>query len=435
MNPVDPRTQLLADMARAFQMGMGLEDGSGSGSGSRSSAPSSPAIEVNLGDGQQRQQEAQPQERSPPPEDSFERFLMDLQVDLRRTLEDGQPEAESEPEQEQEVEPVGVDSPPLIYPQEASLSTHDRQSTDDDSDFIEGLPALPPDDDDLLSYYHHSDDNVPDIGDDRPLEEETASDPPPVPSQQPPSQPPSEPQTPTRRTVAGSERRPGGGINWWRMYRFPPMVVPHGTPSPGSLPASPLPPPATAPSVPAESDPPSGEPESAPPPSTDAQANAQDGNTVVPVIVVGLQSVHGYGHNHGHRHTDGRDEHPPQPPPPQQSQRWQQEAAQDNDLPQQDDVPGEATDTPRPRERRWSSRAADALRGLRPVHGAGPTRREGSGSGSTEGTTRGNDDGHGSTTFFIYVIGGKRPGRFIPPFAWLMLNCSRQDITRQLTSS
>jgi hypothetical protein len=27
---VDPRTQLLADMARAFQMGMGLEDSSGS---------------------------------------------------------------------------------------------------------------------------------------------------------------------------------------------------------------------------------------------------------------------------------------------------------------------------------------------------------------------------------------------------------------------
>ena len=128
-------------------------------------------------------------------------------------------------EQEQEVEPVGVDSPPLIYPQDASLSTHDRQSTDDDSDFIEGLPALPPDDDDLLSYYHHSDDNVPDIRDDHPLEEETASDPPAVPSQHPPSQPPSEPQTPTRCTVVGSERRPGGGINWWRMYRFPPMEL------------------------------------------------------------------------------------------------------------------------------------------------------------------------------------------------------------------
>lgn len=428
INPVDPRTQLLADMARAFQMGMGLEDGSGS----RSSAPSSPAIEVNLGDGQQRQQEAQPQERSPP-EDSFERFLMDLQVDLRRTLEDGQPEAESEPEQEQEVEPVGVDLPPLIYPQEVPLSTHDRQSTDDD---FESLPALPPDDDDLLSYYHQPDDNVPDIGDDRPLDDEIVSDPSPVPSQQLPSRLPSEPQTPTRHTIAGSERRPGGGINWWRMYRFPPMIVPQGTPSPGSSPTPPLPPLATALPAPTESGAPSGELESGSPPSTDAQANAQDGNTVVPVIVVGLQSVHGYGHNHGHRHTDGREEHappPPLPPPPPQQLQSQQEAAQDNDLPQQDDVPGETTDSPRNRERRWSSRAADALRGLRPaVHGAGPTHREGSGSSNTEGTTRGSDDGHGSTTFFIYVIGGKRA---IDLFRRVVVDYLCQDITRQITNS
>ncbi len=410
VTPVDPRTQLLADMARAFQMGMGLEDGSGSGS--RSGAPSSPAIEVNLGDGQQRQQQAQQQERSSPPEDSFERFLMDLQVDLRRTLEDGQPEAESEPEQEQEVDPVSVDSPPLIYPQEAPLSTHDRESADEVLDFSEGLPALPPDDDDLLPYPHRPDDDVPDIGDDRQLEEESVSDPPPVPSQ-PSSQLPSAPQIPTRRTIAGSERRPGGGINWWRMYRFPPMVIPHGTPSPGSSPASPSPPSATVPPAPAESSAPSSEHEPAPP-SAETQTNAQDGNTVVPVIVVGLQSVHGYGHAHGHRHTDGRDEQPPPPPsqqpqqePQPQPQRWQQDAGQDNDQAQQDDVPGEAADSPRNRERRWSSRAADALRGLRPVHGPGPTRREGSGSSSTEGTTRGSDDGHGSTTFFIYVIGGK----------------------------
>jgi hypothetical protein len=85
--------------------GPSLEPEDGSGPGSRSGAPSCPAIEVNLGDGQRQQQQAQQQERSPP-EDSFERFfkLMDLQVDLRRTLEDGWPENESEPEQEQEQE-------------------------------------------------------------------------------------------------------------------------------------------------------------------------------------------------------------------------------------------------------------------------------------------------------------------------------------------
>jgi hypothetical protein len=82
-------------------------------------------------------------------------------------LEDGQPEAESEPEQEQQVEPVSEDSPPLIYPQEARLSGHDRESADEDLDFGESLPALPPDDDDLVPNYHQLVGNVPELGDDR----------------------------------------------------------------------------------------------------------------------------------------------------------------------------------------------------------------------------------------------------------------------------
>jgi hypothetical protein len=105
--PVDPRTQLLTDMARAFHMGMGLDDGTGTGSRS-SSAPgasppsqsASPAVDVNHGEGQQGQQQPRP----PPAEDSFERFLLDLQVDLRRTLEEGQPENEPEPQRGREQE-------------------------------------------------------------------------------------------------------------------------------------------------------------------------------------------------------------------------------------------------------------------------------------------------------------------------------------------
>jgi hypothetical protein len=42
-----------------------------------------------------------------------------------------------------------------------------------------------------------------------------------------------------------------------------------------------------------------------------------------------------------------------------------------------------------------------------PPAGSGPTRREGSGSSANEGGARMGDDGHGSTTFFIYVIGGE----------------------------
>ena len=424
--PVDPRTQLLADMARAFQMGLDPEDGSGPGS--RSGAPSSPAIEVNLGDGQRQQ--AQQQERSPP-EDSFERFLMDLQVDLRRTLEDGRPENESEPEpqpeqeQEQEASSVGVDAQPLVYPQEAPISTHGLESATEALDSGEDLPALPLDDDDLLN---HNEADTHAIGDDgQPvLEEEpvtTVSPPTPLSSPPPPSPPPSQlpvmPLPPTRRTVAGSERRPGGGINWWRMYRFPPMVVPSGIL--GSSPASPLPPPTTAPAAPTStSDSAGNSPEAGAPPNepvtastvsdTQTQTQAQNGNTVVPVIVVGLQSVHGYGHAHahGHRHAEGRDEHLLQQL--QQQAQTQQDAGQDHDHPVLDDSPEQAADTlrDRERERRWSTRAADTFRGLRPVHGPGSTGREGSGSsGSEGGDARASEDGHGSTTFFIYVIGGK----------------------------
>ncbi|KAH8986083.1 hypothetical protein EDB86DRAFT_2299572 [Lactarius hatsudake] len=412
--PVDPRTQLLADMARAFQMGMGLDDTPGSGSRSGDAAQASPAIEVSLGDGQQRQQQAQQQERPPPAEDSFERFLMDLQVDLRRTLEDGQPEAEPEaeraPDRGQDAEPSRVDVPPLVYPQESPLSVANLASAD-----IEGLPALPPDNDDLLS----DDELDADDEDDREPEAETAA----PSSSQPESRPTPEGSQTPRRTIAGSERRPGGGINWWRMYRFPPMVVPHGSGAPGSAPSptSPLSPsPPTFPSTEATAtatatgDASAAEGQQrneALPTSPDLQgAQTQDGNTVVPVIVVGLQSVHGHGHGHaaqGHRHAE---EHPPLPPPllPQQDQ------TQDNEHALQDELAGElAAETPRDRERerRWSTRAADALRGFRPAPGAGTARHESSapGAGAGEGGARTGDDGHGSTTFFIYVIGGYYP--------------------------
>ena len=88
---------------------------------------------------------------------------MDLQVDLRRTLEGGRPETELEPEQGQKVSPVGVDTQPLRYPEEAPLSTRGRESA---SDFSKGLPPLPPDDDDLPNH-DEADDNVPVTGNER----------------------------------------------------------------------------------------------------------------------------------------------------------------------------------------------------------------------------------------------------------------------------
>ena len=122
---------------------------------------------------------------------------MDLQVDLRRTLE-AEPEADRELDREQDVAPSVVDdAPPLVFPQESPLSTADGTSAGADINLSEGLPALPPDNDELLSDDETSDE------DNREPEEETAEPPLPL---QPESRPaPLVPQTP-RSTVAGSER-------------------------------------------------------------------------------------------------------------------------------------------------------------------------------------------------------------------------------------
>ena len=92
---------------------------------------------------------------------------MDLQVDLRRTL-DAELGADREPDRAQGVEPNVVgDMPPLVYPQDSPLSTAD--GTDADINFSEGLPALPPDNDELLSGDEFDAD---DPGEDDPKHEE-----------------------------------------------------------------------------------------------------------------------------------------------------------------------------------------------------------------------------------------------------------------------
>ena len=174
-----------------------------------------------------------------------------------------------------------------------------------DINFSEGLPALPPDNDDLLS-----DDETPDE-DDREPEEENAV--PPLPSQ-PESRPaPLAPQPP-RHTVAGSERWPGGGINWWRMYRFPPMVVPRRSGASGSAYSPTSPSSSSSPPIPSATATKTSDTPFAECQHNDATplqgAQSQDENMVVHVIVIGLESVHGHGHHtHGDRHAEGRNEH------------------------------------------------------------------------------------------------------------------------------
>jgi hypothetical protein len=194
------------------------------------------------------------------------------------------------------------------------------------------------------------------------------------------------------------DRRAGGGINLWRSYRFPPIVAP-SRPSPlyppgGSIPGSSA--------IPAGviSDP---APEYAPPYSRDMPTVTLHGpesshssttpilevptlDIVVPVIIVGLQSV-----NVDHRGDQQHDEHESifTRPDPTADIAEREAAASVGGIPTE-----ERPTTPRGRP--WHSRAANALRNLR------PGRRPGM-------TVAGTNDRNASRTFLIYVIGGYYP--------------------------
>lgn len=230
------------------------------------------------------------------------------------------------------------------------------------------------------------------------------------------------------RTVSGSERRPNGGINWWRMYRFPPMTIPPGQ-QPGPNGAVPIPM-ATAAGIPGGPTPlpPLQVPLSEPVPSaTTATPSASDTNAgepsiVVPVILVSLQSVNSNGRD---LPTPGF----PGPPPPEDmgDEMPPNDVEGDvNDGPGlggSDEGEGSYYDEPGTRpgtpgagaiagssasNRRWRNRASNALRNLRPARRADPASAASNGVGTSR-TGRTAADGVGSTTFFIYVIGGYYP--------------------------
>ncbi|KAL0578558.1 hypothetical protein V5O48_003408 [Marasmius crinis-equi] len=245
--------------------------------------------------------------------------------------------------------------------------------------------------------------------------------------------------TTTTRPQAGSRNAIEDGtgrINWWRLYRFPPIAAPppRGLAAPGAgaragndatqaqaqappLNASPLqdspalqPDMASvtaSPNVPVPSSNPN-ENQTSPQASPPQQA-ASAPTTVVPVIVVGLQSVNlaflGPGAGPGPTHaapTDGAVPPPaafPPPPPPHAAPTvadGTEEAVAGDEA-----EDGSGTGENR-HHRRWPSRAAEALRNLRP--GRRPQPRPGAGLLPPDML-----DGPGSRTFLIYVIGGYYP--------------------------
>ncbi|KDQ62164.1 hypothetical protein JAAARDRAFT_450738 [Jaapia argillacea MUCL 33604] len=431
--PMDPRERMLRDMARALSMGLGLngtrdgnnpttnvaDDGTGNEPSSR---PSTDGRRGSADGGEESGNTSS--EPQLPPEHSFERFLVDLQADLRIALsEEEEPRTAAEedrqaPEPEVDEVPQASDdagqtteaAAPFVEAthtdasvatrttSEVALQTDPMDEEDEDGDQPPALADLSDsedeveeNDDDMHTAEEHP---VPEVVIQTSSDDSLADPPTPVSPISP------EPRRLPPNVDGHSARRPGGGINWWRLYRFPPMPAPHSPTTPTSTSSTPVGSPVTEtsnsglsptePGSPSESATPS---ETSSTPSSPTSPTDPNMNVIVPVIVVGLQSVNtDHGHDEQqHGHTDGPSPHDPASP-----------TGDFGTTPSLDDMDGlqpppynnDTNGTPRGRT--WQSRAVNALRGLRPGRRA-----------ASNGTLP--TPGPGSRTFLIYVIGGYYP--------------------------
>ena len=380
---------MLAEMARALNAGLGLANATG---GNATNSTETRQSTVGAPNGAQVLfPPIMDGAGTLPPEGSFERFLANLQQDLRTILSE-EPSATPDSTAD-EVPSSETDALELELPGDVDHS-HDEHTTS----LNEDLPAHETDSEESDSDFQDADEDLPD---DAPAEEATPTNPvrtaTPIPSTSGIPTTPNQPSTPelTQR------RRERPAINLWRLYRFDPIPANHAqeraahtnpatTPSGNSDNATiRLQGVSSVASDASSSSPESdGQPQSTPPAGTTP-------NVVVPVIVVGLQSV------------DITDQEEPEDEPNPAQHAHAGPSTLLSDSASQDGTPpagGPST----PRGRTWPSRAANALRTWRPG-------RRGSGA-------RRNAEGTGSRTFLIYVIGGTFyfPSSF--PFAHL---CSR----------
>ncbi|KAF9448794.1 hypothetical protein P691DRAFT_775161 [Macrolepiota fuliginosa MF-IS2] len=523
----DTREQMLAEMARAFNIGLGLgageeqaqsreqsreqgqrqEQQEAGGQRDRERRGESGGMGAGAGSGEGERDREREREREReaemPPEGSFERFLVELQADLRVALtqdrgeehergeREGGAEREREPEREPEREERRETPVPETrerVPSVRSLVPTEPASDNEDAD-------MPP-----LQDVSFSDSDYE--GPEESVEDDFSSVNTSPTGEAPRAQATNE--SSARPTDGGTPRAgldASGRINWWRLYRFPPVMSARtggpGPTGPGTMPtmlasASPF-----GPSVPM------GGPAFGGPGLSDtyspmfgngpsssssggggggaparegasgASARAGNGNgngggnaaSVVPVIIVGLQSVNAPGwmgmddgadlfddvphdrHHHHHHHN-----------------HHHQRGATMPDLGEEDEdedafFGGFGPSMAARQERRraggsggggWQNRAASALRNLRSASGTGAGAGAGTGGGAGIGIGVGNRrsqglgmdglgglggigghgqgmgrrqqqqqqqqqplppmiGGPGSRTFLIYVIGGYYP--------------------------
>jgi len=304
----DPREQMLREMARVFNMGLGLEDegsnesrpdhqenrtSAGLQNESSTSATSQPLPEPVTEPSDRPIPEPRGAGTEPGPEGSFERFLHNLQVDLRTALTEDYAARRaraqtrgtrvSNPSPASPSNPPPAPGPPLdpatpvssdpipeaafeqVFDQEIPVSS---PSPEDNPHFPNLVPTVPNTPRTAnLDLPHLPGDNHSQFTD----------------------------GTRTPPQAQGITGQPGAGINWWRLYRFPPMqLTPHPSTSSASTPSAPSV--SSAPSSPfASSSQNPASPSQAQSPLTNGSLPpGSEGTTaqnVVPVIVVGLQSV------------------------------------------------------------------------------------------------------------------------------------------------
>lgn len=487
-SPRDARELLLTEMARAFNLGLGLGRPPVVPDMTNASGPAVPAAEPPSDNGSGTSDVP-----IMPPPGSFERFLVDLQSDLRVAL--AQDSVPVDADSEGNDEGVGDEDNhegERHETEDVLDGTSDNESYDTAaSDIDDNMPELQSvsDEASTISDAHtarespgtnndnigHSED--PDLEIDNALvHDATATLPriahadtlsgeagidigsqdtssglsgsPTGPLSSPSSGPPgvsafiesstaaqesAETDMPFRipRISPGStSRTEHTPINWWRLYRFPAITAPasrstqaHTIVQQGSAP-QPLPhvdgdgvqnaggPPAAPSSLPFT---PSEMPDTTHAmPAADLTAGVQPGNgneqrnVVIPVIVVGLQSVHAerqspmppHPHHHLHPHVHHQ-------PPDFADERSTEGEMMDLDFGNESGMSPPAPIPPAPSEflpedtrqsrgRSWQSRAADAIRNLRPGRRAAVARQTAS-------------EPPGSRTFLIYVIGGYYP--------------------------
>ncbi|TBU27067.1 hypothetical protein BD311DRAFT_666225 [Dichomitus squalens] len=380
-----PGEIMLAEMARALNVGLGLNSDDSGTAGTDEPAATSTAREApHVADDVS-------QGRPVPPEDSFERFLLNLQADLRTALSDDSGVTLTTPAgngTDQSGDDVAISRRHLFNELPVGVVDTEDQVEDDEPPPLEDVADSDGEDD-------NSDDG-----------QTSTRTPTPMPSAHPVTHGPRDQislEAAEQEDASNADQgRPG--INLWRLYRFQPIpanqVAGHASastssplaqsPAPSHLPSTPISA-ASHPFSPTDSllssvspVPSASTPNSAGPAQV-ATPPAEDGTSamVVPVIVVGLQSVEmGQVQGRGRPVTEVGE--------PDFGETERRSPLFDNVRPA---APLDESNTTTTRGRSWQSRAATALRNLR------PGRRNNSGGGRSA-------DGAGSRTFLIYVIGG-----------------------------